>query len=70
MISFTQKFYFANLKKKKMLFQSKQALVFKAMYQSAFLAREKVLNFDGWLSDLESTTLKISQKSLVDQIAN
>ena len=39
-----------------------QALVFKAMYQSAFLAREKVLNFDGWLSDLESTTLKISLK--------
>ena len=35
-----------------MLFQTKQALVFKAMYQSAFLAREKVLNFDGWLSDL------------------
>ena len=54
-----------------MLFQSKQALVFKAMYQSAFLAREKVLNFDGWLSDFESTTLKISLKtSLVDQIAN
>ena len=30
-----------------MLLQTKQALVFKAMYQSAFLAREKVLNFDG-----------------------
>ena len=30
-----------------MLFQTKQALVFKAMYQPAFLAREKVLNFDG-----------------------
>ena len=30
-----------------MLFQAKQALVFKAMYQSAFLAREKVLKFDG-----------------------
>ena len=29
-----------------MLFQAKQALVSKAMYQSAFLAREKVLNFD------------------------
>ena len=34
-----------------MLFQAKQALVFKAMYQSAFLAREKRLNFDDWLSD-------------------
>ena len=31
------------------VFQTKQALVFKAMYQSAFLARKKVLNFDGWL---------------------
>ena len=30
-----------------MFFQAKQALVFKAMYQSALLAREKVLNFDG-----------------------
>ena len=30
-----------------MLFQAKQTLVFKTMYQSAFLAREKVLNFDG-----------------------
>ena len=30
-----------------MLFQTKQPLVFKAMYQSSFLAREKVLNFDG-----------------------
>ena len=30
-----------------MLFQTKKALVFKAMYQSAFLAREKVLHFDG-----------------------
>ena len=50
-----------------MLFQTKQALVFKAMYQSAFLASEKVLNFDGWLSDFESKFLK---KSLVDQIAN
>ena len=30
-----------------MLFQTKQALVFKTMYQFAFLAREKVLNFDG-----------------------
>ena len=29
-----------------MLFQAKQALVFKAMYQSAFLACEKLLNFD------------------------
>ena len=43
-----------------MLFQTKQALVCKAMHQSAFLAREKVLNFDGWLGDFESTTLKIS----------
>ena len=39
-----------------MLFQVKQALVFKAKYQSAFLAREKVLNFDSWLSDFESIT--------------
>ena len=45
-----------------MLFQTKQALVFKAMYQSVFLAREKVQNIDGWLSDFESTTLKISLK--------
>ena len=30
-----------------MLFQTNQALVFKALYQSAFLAREKVLNFVG-----------------------
>ena len=29
------------------------------MYQSAFLAREKVLNFACWLSDFESTTLKM-----------
>ena len=46
-----------------MLFQVKQALLFKAMYQSAFLAREKVLNFDGWLGDFELTTLKISLKT-------
>ena len=37
-----------------MLFQTKQALVFKAMYQSTFLRCEKVVNFDGWLSDFES----------------
>ena len=37
-----------------MLSQVKQFLVFKAMYQSAFLAREKVLNFDGWLSDFKN----------------
>ena len=43
-----------------MLFQTKQALVFKVMYQSAFLGREKVLHFDGCLSDFESTILKIS----------
>ena len=43
-----------------MFFQAKQALVYKAVYQSAFLAREKVLNFDGCLSDFESTTLEIS----------
>ena len=46
--------------RKRMLFQTKQAWVFKAMNQSPFLAREKVLNFDGCLSDFESTTLKIS----------
>ena len=46
-----------------MFFQAKQALVFKAVYQSAFLAREKVLNFNGWLSDFESTT-KNSFKNL------
>ena len=34
-----------SFEEKQMLFQAKQALVFKAMYQSAFLAREKVLNF-------------------------
>ena len=45
-----------------MLFQTKQDLVFKAMYQSALLTREKVLNFDGLLSDFESPTLKISLK--------
>ena len=36
-ISFTQKFYFANLKKKGMLFQTRQDLLVKAMYQYAFL---------------------------------
>ena len=55
MISFTQKFYFAiKFEEKRKLFQAKQALVVKAMYQSAFLAREKVLNFDRWLSDFEN----------------
>ena len=33
------------LKKKRMLFKPKQALVVKAMYQTAFFAREKGLNF-------------------------
>ena len=47
-----------------MLFQAKEALVFKAMYQSAFFAREKVLNFDGWLSDFNSTTLKFPTNQL------
>ena len=55
MISFTQK-----IEEKRMLFQAKQALVFKTMYQFAVLAREKVLNLDGWLNDFESATLKIS----------
>ena len=50
-ISFTQKFYFANLKKKECSSRLKQALVVKAMYQTAFLAREKGLNFGRWLSD-------------------
>ena len=40
-----------------MLFQTKKALVFKAMYQFTFLAREKVVNFDGWLTDFESTIM-------------
>ena len=49
------------LKKKTMLFKGKQALVVKAMYQTAFLARENGLNFGRWfISDFESTTLKIS----------
>ena len=43
-----------------MLFKAKQASVVKAMHQSAFLALEKVLNFDRSLSDFDSTTLKIS----------
>ena len=43
-----------------MLFQAKKASVVKALYQSAFLAREKVLNFDRCLSDFDSKTLKIS----------
>ena len=56
------KILFRWFEEKRMVFQAKQALVFKAMYQSAFSAREKVLNFDGWLSDFESTTLNISLK--------
>ena len=40
------KILFRIFEEKRMLFQAKQALVFKAMYQCAFLAREKVLNFD------------------------
>ena len=59
LISFTQKFYFANLKKKRMLFQTRQDLLVKAMYQYAFFALENVLNFDRLKSDFESTTLKI-----------
>ena len=42
-----------------MLFQTKQALLVKAMYQYAFFALENVLNFDRLKSDFESTTLKI-----------
>ena len=65
MISFAQKFYLANL-----LFQAKQALVVKAMYQTAFLAREKGLHFGRWLSDFESFELwTFLEKSHVDQIA-
>ena len=42
-----------------MLFQTKQALLVKAMFQYAFFALENVLNFDRLKSDFESTTLKI-----------
>ena len=54
--NFSVNMYYVNVKiktkntvgiEKRMLFQTKEALVFKAMYQSTFLAREKVLNFDG-----------------------
>ena len=50
-ISFTPKFYFANLKKSECSSRLKQALVVKTMYETAFLADEKGLNFDRWLSD-------------------
>ena len=37
-----------------MFFQAKQALVVKTMYQSAFLAPEKVLNKRFWVNNLEN----------------
>ena len=52
-ISFTQ------FEEKRMLFQTRQDLLVKAMYQYAFFALENVLNFDRLKSDFESTTLKI-----------
>ena len=45
-----------------MLFQTRQDLLVKAMYQYAFFALENVLNFDRLKSDFESTTLKIGLK--------
>ena len=39
------KLLFRQFEEKRMLFQTKRALVFKAMYQSAFLAREKSAKF-------------------------
>ena len=48
-----------------MLFQAYQALVFKAMYQSAFLAREKVLNFDGWFERFWVNNFKNFLKNLL-----
>ena len=48
-----------------MLFQTKQALLVKAMYQNAFFALENVLNFYRLKSDFESTTLKICLKNLL-----
>ena len=62
MISFTQKFYFANLKKEECSFRLNKPWCSKPCTNPLFLAREKVLIFDGWLSDFELTTLKISQK--------
>jgi len=48
-----------------MLLQAKQALVFKSMDQSAFLAHEKVLKFDGWLSDFWVNDFKNFLKNLL-----
>ena len=49
-----------------MLFQTKQALLVKAMYQYAFFALENVLNFDRLKSDFESTLWKFVKKSIID----
>ena len=43
-----------------MLFQTKQAVLGKAMYQTAFLAFENRLNFGLSLGSLESSDFKIS----------
>ena len=65
MISFKQKILLRQLEEKRMLFQTKQALLVKAMYQNAFFALENVLNFYRLKSDFESTTLKICLKNLL-----
>ena len=49
-----------------MLFQTKQALLVKTMYQYAFFALENVLNFDRLKSDFESTLWKFVKKSIID----
>ena len=43
-----------------MLFQTKQAVLGKAMYQNAFLAFENRLNFGLSLASLESSDFKVS----------
>ena len=53
------KILFRQFEEKRMLFQTRQDLLVKAMYQYAFFALENVLNFDRLKSDFESTTLKI-----------
>ena len=62
-ISFTPKFLFRQFKEKRMLFQTRQDLLVKAMYQYAFFTFKNVLNFDRLKCDFESTTLKICLKT-------
>ena len=56
------KILFRQFEEKRMLFQTRQDLLVKAMYQYAFFVLENVLNFDRLKSDFESTSLKICLK--------